>query len=355
MVLPNGIDDTRQVSVMVELEGEPVAVVQAKARGREFSRAEKDAIKADLKARQDAIKSEIAARGGRVLGQVQSAYNGMRVQIRRADAAELATLPNVVAVRGLEVHTIDNAVGVPYIGAPAGLAGLRLQGRQHQGRRHRHRHRLHARQLRRAGHGQGLHAADRKDTKAANPSLFGPNAPKVKGGFDFVGDAYDASADDRQRPDPAPGSESARLQVTARTWRHRRRVRRQRRRDHLHRGLRLDTTHDVPDRSGRCAEADLYALRVFGCDGSTDVTVEAIDWAVDNDMDVINMSLGSPFGRADDPSAVASTNAADAGVIVVSSAGNEGPSQYITGSPGTGDGSISWRRSTAPSHSPACR
>ena len=70
VLLPNGIDDTRLVTVMVELEGDPVAVVQAKARGRELSRAEKDAIKAELKARQDAIESDIAARGGRVLGQV---------------------------------------------------------------------------------------------------------------------------------------------------------------------------------------------------------------------------------------------------------------------------------------------
>ena len=71
-------------------------------------------------------------------------------------------------------------------------------------------------------------------------------------------------------------------------------------------------------------KADLYAVRVFGCDGSTDVVVDAIDWAVDNDMDVINMSLGSPFGTADDASAMASTNAAKAGVVVVAAAGNNG-------------------------------
>ena len=54
---------------------------------------------------------------------------------------------------------------------------------------------------------------------------------------------------------------------------------------------------------GVAPKADLYAVRVFGCDGSTDVTVDAIEWAVANDMDVINMSLGSPFGTKDDPSA----------------------------------------------------
>jgi subtilisin family serine protease len=92
---------------------------------------------------------------------------------------------------------------------------------------------------------------------------------------------------------------------------------------------------------GVAPKADIYSIRVFGCDGGSDVVVDAIEWAVHNDMDVINMSLGSPFGTADDPSAVASTNAAKSGVIVVTSAGNEGPNQYITGSPGTADGAIS--------------
>src|SRR5256885_13960844 len=58
-------------------------------------------------------------------------------------------------------------------------------------------------------------------------------------------------------------------------------------------------------------------------------------------MDVINMTLGSAFGSNDDPAAVASTNAAKAGVIVVNSAGNEGPSPYVVGSPSTAIGAIS--------------
>ena len=73
---------------------------------------------------------------------------------------------------------------------------------------------------------------------------------------------------------------------------------------------------------------------MFGCYGSTDVVVDAIEWAVDNDMDVINMSLGSRYGTADSADAIASDNAAKAGVVVVASAGNSGDLRYITGSPG---------------------
>ena len=75
---------------------------------------------------------------------------------------------------------------------------------------------------------------------------------------------------------------------------------------------------------GVAPKAKLYALKVFGCSGSTGLTTQAINWAVDpngdgdpsDHLDVINMSLGSNFGTATDASATASTNAALAGVIV---------------------------------------
>ena len=66
---------------------------------------------------------------------------------------------------------------------------------------------------------------------------------------------------------------------------------------------------------GFAPKALLYPVRVFGSAGSTNVVTEAIDWAIANHMDVINMSLGSNEGYADDPDAVAASNAAAAGSL----------------------------------------
>ena len=50
------------------------------------------------------------------------------------------------------------------------------------------------------------------------------------------------------------------------------------------------------------------------------------------------MSLGSTFGRADDPRRSRRPTRSAAGVVVVASAGNNGPDQYMAGAPGSGDG-----------------
>jgi hypothetical protein len=92
---------------------------------------------------------------------------------------------------------------------------------------------------------------------------------------------------------------------------------------------------------GFAPKALIYPVRVFGCNGSSNVVTEAIDWAITNHMDVINMSLGSNEGYADDPDAVAASNAASMGIIVCSAAGNAGDSYYIHSSPASAKGTLS--------------
>jgi len=87
---------------------------------------------------------------------------------------------------------------------------------------------------------------------------------------------------------------------------------------------------------GVAPEADLYAYRVFGCAGSSNVVDLAIDQAVRDHVDVITMSLGSDLGGVDAPTTVAAENAVAAGITVVAAAGNAGPSGYIVSSPSTG-------------------
>ncbi|MGI9648793.1 MAG: S8 family serine peptidase [Acidimicrobiia bacterium] len=82
------------------------------------------------------------------------------------------------------------------------------------------------------------------------------------------------------------------------------------------------------------------AYRVFGCEGSTtaDIMIAAMERALADDMDVLNMSIGSPFTWPQYPTAVASNYLVDAGMVVVASIGNSGASgTYSAGAPGLGE------------------
>ncbi|MBM7095189.1 S8 family peptidase [Bacillus sp. H-16] len=75
---------------------------------------------------------------------------------------------------------------------------------------------------------------------------------------------------------------------------------------------------------GVSPDVDLYAVKVLGADGSGSHAgiVQGIEWAVENDIDVINMSLGAPVGSTTLEQAV--NYAHGEGVTVVAAAGNEG-------------------------------
>ncbi len=338
-VVPRSVRADQSVDVIVELTGDPVAVVQAKA-GRELSSRERSSIRSRLAESQRAVGDRLTSQGSKVVSRMQSAVNALRVHTTTGRVSSIAGLPGVKAVHAVPRHTVSTTVSVPFLGVPqawqsTGYTGTGVKvaiidtGIDY----------THA-DFGGPGKTTDYETAHATEGQPADPALFGPDAPRVKGGYDFVGDAY--NADDPStvaRPDENPldcnghGTHVAGIAAGG--------------------GVQADGTpytgpYDTSTSQlefkvgpGVAPRADLYALRVFGCEGSTDYTTEAIDWAVRNQMDVINMSLGSPFGRADDVDAVAASNAVAAGTVVVASAGNEGPSPYLVGTPGAGHGVVS--------------
>ena len=338
----SAIGSDGRVTVIIEMTGDPVAVVQAE-KGRDLTSAERSSVKGKLKKAQDSIRGSITGKGGKIQAQMQSAYNGIQASVPADELDAVAELPGVVAIHPVRTYELDNAVSVPFLGVPqvwenTGYTGENVKvaildtGIDY----------THA-TFGGPGTVEAFEAAAATSDQPADPALFGPSAPRVKGGIDLVGDDYNADpGSDSYQPVPHPDSNpldcnghGSHVAGTSSGS-----------------GVLADGTgytgpYDSTTSSnefrvgpGVAPESDLYAVRVFGCDGSTDVVVPAIDWAVANGMDVINMSLGSSYGRGDDPDAVAAANAVGAGVVVVASAGNSGHNPYLTGSPGTGDGVI---------------
>ncbi|QKE76066.1 S8 family serine peptidase (plasmid) [Arthrobacter citreus] len=87
---------------------------------------------------------------------------------------------------------------------------------------------------------------------------------------------------------------------------------------------------------GVAPNVDLYVYRVLGPygSGSTNDILAAIDKAVQDGMDVINLSLAADTNDPFDPLSIALNNATIAGTLPVIAAGNAGSDMYTLGSPG---------------------
>jgi subtilisin family serine protease len=267
---------------------------------------------------------------------VQRVYNGIAVQVDGASLDRIRALPGVKAVHPLVPKRMENFTSVPFIGAPqvwGGLgggatgAGVKV-GVIDSGIDYLHND----------FGGSGNYRSDGNYVSAS-----WPKTAKVVGGYDFAGDNYDASGTNGSTtptPDPDPmdcdghGShvagtlagygENADGSTFAGPW---------------NAGTPISTLGIGP---GVAPEAQLFALRIFGCSGSTNLVTQAIDWAIDpngdgnfaDHLDVVSMSLGSEYGAPDDPDTQAVDRAAQLGVIVVTAAGNSGDAYFVVNSPG---------------------
>ncbi len=101
---------------------------------------------------------------------------------------------------------------------------------------------------------------------------------------------------------------------------------------------------------GIAPKVDLYAYRVLGAygSGSTSGIIAAIEEAVIQEMDVINLSLGGGSNTETDAGSFAINNAMLAGVISVIATGNSGPKRETMGTPSTAPFGIAVGNTTNP-------
>ena len=333
----------RPVAAVLELADAPVAVQEANARknGVSLSPSDKKNIRQQLEAKQNQLHGQLSAAGAQVVGQMQDAYNGIHIIVPQKNLLQLASLPGVTAIHAVPSFNLDNVNGVPYVGAPQAWGNFSLTGAGvnvaviDTGIDYTHA------DFGGPGTIAAWTAAFATSTAAPNPALVGPAAPKVKGGFDFVGDAYNANIPGSVPvPDPNPldcfghGSHTA---GTAAGF------------GVLSTGATFSGPYNATTVSshswnvgpGVAPQANLWIYRVFGCQGSSNVVDLGINRAVADGVNVISMSLGSPLGGTTDPTSVAAQNAFNDGIAVITSAGNEGNFAYLVGSPSTSNGILS--------------
>jgi minor extracellular serine protease Vpr len=233
----------------------------------------------------------------------QTLFNGLSVAAGPAQIAKLRQLPGVVAV----FPVVE--IGIPEVSlgsSPELMTALAMTGADF------------------AQSELGLTGAEVKvavmDTGIDynHPDLGGGKGNRVTHGWDFVGDAFNASdpANDSPIPDDDPMDCNGHGTHVA--------------------GI-VGADGDI---KGVAPGVTFGAYKVFGCVGSTfaDIMMAAMEMALADGMDVLNMSIGAAFQWPQYPTAVAASNLVDAGMVVVASIGNNGAAGvYSAGAPGLGE------------------
>jgi minor extracellular serine protease Vpr len=99
---------------------------------------------------------------------------------------------------------------------------------------------------------------------------------------------------------------------------------------------------------GVAPKAKIIAYRALGPGGAgtTEQVLAAIEQAIKDKVDVVNLSLGNDVNGPDLPISLALNRAVDKGIVAVVASGNAGPDVWTVGSPGTASKAISVGAST---------
>ncbi|RLL42953.1 peptidase S8 [Oceanobacillus piezotolerans] len=105
---------------------------------------------------------------------------------------------------------------------------------------------------------------------------------------------------------------------------------------------------------GVAPDAEIYAYRALGPGGagSSIQVLAAMEQAVKDEVDVINLSLGNIVNGPDYPTSAAVNKAVELGIPVVIANGNSGPNRWTVGAPATAINALSVGASTNVIHIP---
>ncbi len=309
---------------------EPAAVSAAMASQR-----------AAILAQQAAASQGLSGLGAVELGRVSVALNAIAVTIDASQLAQVAAMPGVVHVRPVKNYELHLSETVPYVGGSA-VQSMGFDGSGvtvavlDSGIDFMHKN------LGGTGAVADYNTCYAQNTVAPSgicANYFGPSAPKVIGGYDFVGEGWPNSA---RTEDPNPIAKSS-------TGTHGTHV------ADIVAGKSADGTH-----KGMAPGAKLIAVKVCSavatsCNGVA--LLKGVDFALDPNgngdlsdaADVMNLSLGSDYGQIEDDLTQALTNAVNLGVMVVASAGNGSDRPYKVGSPSIAPGVLSVAQTEVPS------
>lgn len=224
----------------------------------------------------------------------QTALSGLSVQGSRRELRSLVKIPGVSRVTPVSVYKADITESVPFIG------GARVRGY------------FDAAGSRLTGNGVRVGVID------TGVDYYHPDLRRsYAGGYDTVDNDHDPMESKTKEP----------------TW---------------HGSHVAGIIAANGKLQGIAPDAKILAYRALGPGGvgSTETVLAAIERAVKDRVDVLNLSLGNDINGPDWPTSVALNRAAKAGIIAVTASGNSGPAIWTIGSPGTAANAIAVGAST---------
>lgn len=266
------------------VEGAPLARV----------RTEKEQFRARLRAARIPFRERFA---------YDRLFNGVSIQIDRTGLAAARRLPGVKAVYPVLPVSLPPRSSAPDLATALAMTGADTAQSE----------------LGLTGAGVRVAVMD-TGIDYHHPDLggcFGPGC-RVATGWDFVGDAFDSSIPDRRTPLPDPDPDDCVGHGT-------------------HVAGIIGANGGV---RGVAPGVTFGAYKVFGCAGTTtsDIMIAAMERALDDGMQVLNMSIGAAYQWPQYPSAAASDRLVRQGVVVVASIGNNGANgTYSASAPGVGE------------------